>query len=191
MAKAFEDHGLDKEVQKMTGTGLVTRACFDHLASWNDGDGDGDGSGDGSQFSNEEIRGFLINFGLATPIDGQDCLYIPSLIEDNNRQSVMDRLKEIQKDDKSLGLLIKSPKSDEFHDVYSKLICKIVQATNITLHEGFAEKVENRRIGPISGMWGSLRAKDGAGCHEFVIMETDRNSKNPEDHSFARDKVLL
>ena len=192
MAKAFEDHGLDKDVQNMTGTGLVTRACFDHLASWNEGDG----SCDKSQFSNDEIRDFLISFGLATPIvnisiDGQDCLYIPSLIEDNNRQCVMESFGDIQKNDvMSLGFLIKSPKSDEVHDIYSKLICRIIQDSQVTLHKGFAEKVENRRIGHISGMWGSLRTEDATGPHEFVIMETERNSMRPEDQRFARDKVM-
>ena len=180
MDGAFEDYGSVKHVKRVTSTGLVTRACFDHLA----------GSSDESQFSNEEIRGFLISFGLATPVEGQDFLYIPSLIQNNNRLAVMDRLKELQNEDMPLGFLIKSKKSDEFHNVYSKLICKILQDTNISLHEGFAEKVENRRVGEISGMWGSLKTEDDAGSLEFVILETDRNSMKPEDRRFAKDKVM-
>ena len=176
----------------MTGTGLVTRACFDHLASWNEGDG----SCDKSQFSNDEIRDFLISFGLATPIvnisiDGQDCLYIPSLIQDDNRSSVMNQLTQMKRDKMFLGFLFKSKKLDEFHSVYSKLICKLYQETNISLHMGFVEKVENRPIGEVSGMWGFLKclAHDDNGFQEFVIMETERNSMRPEDQRFARDKV--
>ena len=162
----------------MISTGLVTRSSFDHLVS----------GGDESQFSKEDIRGFLISFGLATPVEGQDCLYIPSLIQNDNRWSVMDMLEEMQRDHMSLGFLIKSQKSDKFHDVYSKLICKLIHDTHITLHMGFAEKVENRSVGEISGMWGSLSClgKDATGSQEFVILEIERNSRGQR---FARDKV--
>ena len=181
MAEAFEDHGSVKDVKRMTSTGLVTKECFDHLASSDD-----------SQLSNKEIRGFLISFGLATPVQGQDCLYVPSLIRDINKKKVMDRLKQIKKDDTSLGFLFQSKISDGFHNVYSRLICKLLQGSSIFLHKGFAEKVENRRIGNISGMWGSLKSStpDATGSQEFVILETDRNSMRPEDQRFARDKVV-
>jgi hypothetical protein len=180
--EAFEDHGPLKDLKKVTDKGLVTRACFDHLAK----------SSDESQFSNEEIRGFLISFGLATPVEGQDCLYIPSLIQDNNRSSVMNQLTQMKKDKMSLGFLFKSKKLDEFHEVYSKLICKLYQETHISLHMGFVEKVENRPIGEVSGMWGFLKclAQDVDRFQEFVIMETERNSMRPGDQRFARDKVM-
>ena len=175
--KVFEDHGQSTDLQKVTATGLVTAACFDLLAS----------SGDESQFSSKEIRSFLISFGLATPVEGQDCLYIPALIGDNNWLFVMEQLTEMKRDKTSLGFLFKAKNSDKFHDVYSKLICKLLKGGHITLHKGFAEKVENRRVGDISGMWGSL--KDTTGSQEFVILETERNSVRPEDQRFARDKV--
>ena len=166
----------------MTDTGLLTRECFDHLVS----------SGDESKFSKDDIRGFLISFGLATPVEGQDCLYIPSLIRDNNRPYVMNQLKQMQRDKMSLGFLFKSKKLDEFHEVYSRLICKLHQDTHISLHMAFVEKVENRPIGEVSGMWGFLEclAQDANGFQEFVIMETERNSMRPEDQRFARDKVM-
>ena len=179
MAEAFEDHCSVKDVKRMTSTGLVTKACFDHLTSSDD-----------SQFSSEEIHGFLISFGLATPVQGQDCLYIPSLIQDNNKKKVMERLKRIKTDNTSLGFMFQSKKSDKFYNVYSKLICRLLQGSSISLSKGFAEKVENRRIGDISGMWGSFRSEDAPGSQEFVILETDRNSMRPEDQRFARDKVM-
>jgi hypothetical protein len=180
--EAFDDYESVKHVKRVTSTGLVNRACFDHLAS----------SSDESQFSNEEIRSFLLSFGLATVVEGKDYLYIPSLIQNNNKKTVLDKLTLIQRDKTSLGFLFRSQISDEFHNVYSKLICKLIQGSSISLRKGFAENVENRSIGDISGMWGTLKceAQYGSGSQEFVILETERNSMRPEDKRFARDKVM-
>ena len=184
--EAFEDHWPIRDFQKLTDTGLLSRACFDHLAS------SGNESHE-SQFSNEEIRGFLMSSGLATPVEGQDCLYIPSLIGDNNKKTVMNQLKQMQRDNMSLGFMFKFKKSDNIYDLYRKLICKLLcidnQDTTTTLHKGFAAKIENRHIGEISGMWGSLSYLAPI-SHEFVILETDRKSTRPGDHRFARDKVI-
>ena len=94
---AFDDKGPVKDFQRVIDTGVLTRACFDHLAS----------SSDESPFSSNDIRGFLISFGLATPVEDQECLYIPSLIRDNNKSFVMSQLKQMQRDKISLGLLFK------------------------------------------------------------------------------------
>ena len=178
--------GMVKEHKELISTGIVRRDCFEALVSHN------------SKFDTEDLWQFLIAFHLATEIEQPRSLYIPALIPDFMEARIKAELADAKKDKLTLGFYYCFEKCDKVFGLFNKLLGELASSEHfykeeqpgIHLQAGFSAKIENRKLGDVAAMVGSLRwhEEDQTDIIEFFLVERDCNHLDVNKR-FGRHKV--
>ena len=180
--------GMVKEHKELICTGIVRRDCFEALIS----------HGRNAKFDTEDIWHFLIAFHLATEIKEPRSLYIPALIPDFMEARIYARLAEAKKDSLTLGFYYSFEKCDKVFGLFNNLLGELASSKHfykkeqpgIHFQTGFSAKIENRKLGDVAAMKGSLRwrEEDKIDIIEFILVERDCNHLDLNKR-FGRHKV--
>jgi len=188
----FQDSGKLKDFHEMIEKGFVSKGCFDQLYAATKED----------QFPNEETWLFLINLGLASSIEDPPSLYIPSLIDDENEVFIRKEMKVFEQDDKVLGFHYHFKRTKKVMGLYADIISKLASKRDvykgkkqvISFKKAFSQKIENRLLGVVAGLRGSLKwtlkNKTTPAEYDFLILEYDTDYLADQNFQFARDKGI-
>ena len=170
--------------------GIVERDCFEALITKN--------RNSQTRFNTDEIWHFLIAFNLATKIKQPVSLYIPALIPDYMEDRINTRLAEAKKHELTLGFYYCFEKCGKVFGLFNNLLGELASSKHfykeeqpgIDFQAGFSVKIENRKLGDVAAMEGSLRwHEDGqTDTVEFILVERDCNHLDL-DNRFGRHKV--
>ena len=177
---------------ELLNTGFMTKSCFEALLSFQKEE---------TQLSNQQIREFLVELHLATEIkDKEESLYIPSLIASGNEGFIKDQLEKLKASEDSIGFHYSFQKSDEASQLYSKLLPKLasnelyfykIKDPGIYFAKSYFAKIENRSLGLVAGLRGSLKWTDSMSSTkqkvDFLLLEYDIQHR---ENSFAIHKVI-
>ena len=155
----------------------MTESCFKELLKEED-----------SLLSDAEIWDFLVQLQLATEIKEPKSLFIPSLINSGNETFIRDQLKEFIMSDSSLGFHFSFGKCEKTSQLYSILLSKLAnKGKGIYFEKVYCAKIENRPLGLVAGLCGSLKWKESV--VDFLLLEYDFDDIK-EDFQFARHKFV-
>ena len=171
----------------------MTKRCFKAIVSFKKVD---------KQLLDEEIWEFLVQLGLATEIkDKDESLYIPSLLASGNENFMNDQLDNFKASEDSLGFHYSFHKSEKVSQLFTSLLPKLasneqffykMRDPGIYFERSYSAKIENRSLGLVAGLRGSLKWTDTLSSTkqkvDFLLLEYDiKNS----DFNFAIKKVVF
>ena len=184
--------GMVKEKTELIYTGIVERQCFEALVTKS--------RNSQSKFDAEDIWHFLIAFNLASEIKQPRSLYIPVLIPDGMKDRLNARLVRAKKNKLTRGYYYCFEKCDKVFGLFNKLLVELAsrkrfykeEQPGIDFRAGFSVKIENRKLGDVAAMEGSLRwhEDDQTDIVEFFLVERDCNRLDL-DNPFGRHKVVI
>ena len=192
MREEFAD--MVKDHTELIYTGIVERECFEALVT--------NSRTSQSKYGAEDIWHFLIAFNLATEIKRPMSLYIPSLIPDHMEDRLNARLAEAKRDKLTLGFHYCFEKCDKVFGLFNKLLVELASSKyfykeeqpGVDFQAGFSVKIENRKLGDVAAMEGSLRWHEDDQSQtdivEFFVVERDCNFHDL-DKRFGRHKVKV
>ena len=176
--------------QELIRTGVVRRDCFEALINKS--------RNSQSKFGIDDIWHFLVAFNLATEIKQPRSLYIPTLIPDIMEKRIKERLALAKRAKLTRCYYYCFEKSDKVFGLFNKLLGGLAsrehfykeEQPGIQLREGFSAKIENRKLGEVAAMAGSLKWHEDnqTDTIEFFVVERDCNHL-VLDKRFGRHKV--
>ena len=182
---------LDKK--DLRNKGFVSKSCFKALVR---------SQNDLTNLTDSEIWNFFVMLNLATEIKElakePHSLYIPSIINDKNEQFIKHKLEEFNNSENSLGFCYSLHKCDKATQLYSILLAKLADKSNIfskktpgiSFERSYSAKIEHRPLGLVAGACGTLKWKHGQSSIQnidFLVLDYDSNIK---DNIFSRQKVV-
>ena len=181
-----------KEKTELIYTGIVERQCFEALVTKS--------RNSQSKFDAEDIWHFLIAFNLASEIKQPRSLYIPVLIPDGMKDRLNARLVRAKKNKLTRGYYYCFEKCDKVFGLFNKLLVELAsrkrfykeEQPGIDFQASYSVKIENRKLGDVAAMEGSLRwhEDDQTDIVEFFLVERDCNRLDL-DNPFGRHKVVI
>ena len=179
---------------ELQNKGFMTKSCFEALVSFTKKE---------TQLSGQQIREFLVKLNLATEIkDNDESLYIPSLISSENEGAIKEQLETFKASKDSLGFYYSFQKSDKASQLYNNLLSKLtskkhffykMKVPGIYFEQSYSAKIENRSLGLVAGLHGSLKWTDSNSVSstkqkvDFLLLEYDIQDS---DMNFATHKVI-
>jgi len=194
MKSAFQDIGIGKikEFRKLNEKGFISEECFVQLCAKT------------KTFSKEEIWHLLINLRLASHVNEiPPSLYIPSLIDEKNKDFIMEELDGFQRDKSALGFQYLFTRTKKVANLYGEILSSLAskkfvyeeKSQVISFEKAFSEKIEYRRLGVVSGLKGSLEWTIGnrttPARYDFLLLEYDTDYLADETgFKFAQHKGI-
>ena len=199
MSEAFKggNDGKVRDHKEMINIGMISKECFKILYDQSQSQTSSVG-----RISMGDIWNFLIAFKLASPIEEPESLYVPALIPDVKEAHLKERLTDISKSEGALGFYYSFKKCDRVIGLFNSLLCQLAsrryfyktEDPGVTFEESFSAKIENRNLGIVAAMAGSLQYFDQVQNNtteiEFIVFEKDWNHYDT-DRRFGRHKVIL
>ena len=187
----FRETNFATDMREMMEKGFVSERSFQVLVNFQKEE---------SQLSDPEIWDFLIQLHLATPIADPPSLYIPSLIPDVNEKYIKDQLRQFRESDNSVGFHYSFKKCREVSGFYNRILSKLaskeffykMKNPGISFRKAYSEKIENRTLGVVGGLNGTLKWTTDRGSSpeilQFLVLEMDCDNFD-KNFKFARHKV--
>ena len=122
--------------------------------------------GEIQDFSEDDIKFFLVNLGLATPtktLDGKSLFFVPSLINNANECNMRDHIQTVKNDQNTLKIVFMVPKNSKKSQLFQSIVPQLASEKNefmkggIDFEQAFGQKIENSKTGEVAALRGRLR----------------------------------